>query len=127
MFFAGVRAHFDAAHFIRGHQGKCCRLHGHRWEVEAVAGGQDTDALGMLADFSLIRGALNEILEQYDHQSLNDIPPFDGINPTAENLARVIYGQMKEKLGQMEGAGGIFLDEVKVYESPGCWASWRER
>jgi len=117
MYTIGVRGHFDAAHLLRGYEGKCAQLHGHRWEVEAVCCAETLDGTGMALDFSVLRRALAEVLETFDHRQLNDIPPFDTLNPTAENLARVVF----ERLA---GLPGPALREVKVWESPDCWASF---
>jgi len=80
----GVRSDFDAAHSLRNHPGKCSNIHGHRWEVEAVFCGQQTDNLGILVDFSELKELLEAEVKKYDHKNLNEVHPFDSINPTAE-------------------------------------------
>ena len=120
MFRLGVKTHFDAAHLLRSYQGKCSNLHGHRWEVEAVFSGMQTDDVGILADFSVVKDLLGKITGEYDHKNIAEICPFDRINPTAENIAREIFGKLQKKSPQ-----GVKLEEVRVWESPGCWASFR--
>lgn len=116
MFEIKVSAEFEAAHRVAGYPGKCDRLHGHSWTVEASVTGHKLDELGMLVDFKLVKGYLRDLLEELDHRLLNDLPTFaDGKNPTAENIAKHIYDEMKK--------AEFFNDDVKlkyiqVWESP---------
>jgi len=87
-----VRAKFEAAHDIPGHKGKCARLHGHSYRVEAEFKGGELDALGMLRDFGDLKAVLNEFLP--DHAYLNEIIP---ATTTAENIARWIYEQLQAR------------------------------
>lgn len=87
-----VRANFEAAHDIPGHKGKCSRLHGHGYRVEAEFTGKELDSLGMLYDFGDLKSVLNEFLP--DHTYLNEIMPFV---TTAENVARWIFEQLQER------------------------------
>lgn len=75
----------------------------------------------MLEDFTLLKKHLKEVAELYDHTNLNETPPFDKINPTAENIARIVYKTIKGKVPQH-----ILLEKVLVWESPECWASYCE-
>lgn len=123
MYEIEVRAAFEAAHFIEGYAGKCARLHGHNWEVTAVVVGENLDSLGMLMDFRILKAELKKVLEEYDHRFLNELPQFASENPTAENLARQIYGRLK--------ASGIFTDAaklqaVKVCETKGSTVTYHE-
>jgi queuosine biosynthesis protein QueD len=108
-----VKEHFDAAHALVGYPGECKNLHGHTWDVEVSVRGTELDEVGIVYDFKKLKGSLAEILEHYDHHYLNEVPPFDTINATAENLARVIYEQLGETLPE-----GVELVEVVVWESP---------
>ena len=90
-----VKSHFAAAHKLNGYPGECSRLHGHNWQVEATVTGNKTDNLGMLVDFKAVKGTLNEILAEFEHKYMNELPPFDaGQNPTAENLAALIFARL---------------------------------
>ena len=102
MYTLRVEGAFEAAHRVVDYPGKCDRLHGHNWVVEAVFRGQNLDALGILIDF--------------DHAYLNELPPFCmGVNPTAENLARIIF----ERLAAREEIGdAAMLSALTVWESP---------
>ena len=95
MYQLSVEKHFDAAHFLRGYQGKCEALHGHRFRVVAKVQAKQLDSTGMAYDFTELKKHLNAILERLDHSCLNDIPPFDRINPSSENIAATIYNELK--------------------------------
>ena len=111
-----VEGAFEAAHQIEGYPGKCARLHGHNWVVEAIVKGKELDELGMLVDFKAIKKALNEVLDRLDHRYLNELEPFcSGTNPTAENLARILF---EELAGHAVFERDSQLDALTVFESP---------
>lgn len=115
MYELTVKSEFEAAHFIKNYPGKCARLHGHNWIVEAVAQGSELNDLGILIDFKILKSELNKILDELDHQFLNELEIFSKKNPTAENLAKEIF----DKLSVSEIFNGkTKLTAVKVYESP---------
>ena len=116
MYTLKVDGAFEAAHHINGYPGKCARLHGHNWVVEAVVKGRELDELGMLVDFKDIKQTLKDILERFDHHYLNELAPFkDGVNPTAENLARIIF---EELAGNEIFKRDSVLAAITVFESP---------
>jgi 6-pyruvoyltetrahydropterin/6-carboxytetrahydropterin synthase len=92
MFTLIVRAAFEAAHVIPGHPGKCSRLHGHSYHVEAEFTGEELNDLGMVCDFADLKAALAEILP--DHTYLNDVLPCP---TTAEHISRWIYEQLADR------------------------------
>ncbi len=108
-----VKSHFDAAHFLRGYPGECSKLHGHTWEVEVTIGGRKLNEIEILYDFRDLKQELKKLLNKFDHKYLNEIPPFDNISPTGENLARQLFYEIEALL-----PSGIFLKEVSVWESP---------
>lgn len=111
-----IRDHFDAAHFLRNYQGKCSELHGHTWGVEVKIEGSKLNQSELLFDFQELKKLLKGALSRFDHAFLNEIPPFDKISPTGENLARFIFEDLESKLPQ-----GIRLVSVKVEESSSAW------
>ena len=112
MFLLRVKTHFDAAHYIRDYEGKCSRVHGHRWEVEVVLQGTMLDKRNMLVDFCDIKGALDVCLEgTMDHYLLNE--SLHEPNVTAEFLAKWMYDRLPKSVQP-------WLVSVEVWESPNC-------
>ena len=93
-----IATHFSAAHSLRGYPGDCARLHGHNWHVKLYVECETLDELGLGIDYKIMKTALKEALEPWDHYNLNDVPPFDRINPSSENVARELYHVMQKKL-----------------------------
>ncbi|RMG28230.1 MAG: 6-carboxytetrahydropterin synthase QueD [Gammaproteobacteria bacterium] len=89
---------FASAHRLRDYPGDCARLHGHNWKVEVEVEARTLDDLGMAIDFRAVRRAAREVTDQLDHRYLNEVPPFDQINPTAENLAAWLHGELARRL-----------------------------
>lgn len=116
MYTLKVEGAFEAAHQLPDYPGKCARLHGHNWVVEAVVKGRELDKLGMLVDFKTVKKALNNVLDRYDHRFLNELVPFNtGVNPTAENLARIIFTELEDNEAFTVE---VQLAAVTVFESP---------
>lgn len=122
MYEISVTRSFSAAHNLRGYQGSCEELHGHNWQVEISLGGEELDELGMLIDFKVAKQALDEALSELDHHYLNDIPPFDRINPSSENMARHLYEQMSRRLNDAR----VRVVRCRVWESEGSCAAYTE-
>ena len=112
MYQISVRKHFDAAHYLRGYKGKCEEIHGHRFEVVVSVEAKDLNDIGIAFDFADLKKYLGEILERFDHVCLNDISPFDSINPSSENIARTIYQELAKQLS------GVVISFIEVWESP---------
>lgn len=84
-----VEARFEAAHFLREYRGITEPLHGHSYKVEADlaarGGGVDSDAIAV--DFVSAKRKLDVLAKKLDYGCINDIPPFNEVNPSAENIA----------------------------------------
>jgi len=115
-----VEQHFDAAHALRGYKGKCEALHGHRFRVVAKIEASGLDDIGLAYDFTELKAHLAEVVSRFDHTNLNDIPPFDKINPSSENIAANIYKELKSRLS----GDKISLTAVEVWESPQTGVSY---
>lgn len=115
---------FDAAHALRGYNGNCERLHGHRWEVAVCVEGPEVNDLGMLVDFRAIKAAAQAATADYDHNTLNDVPPYDMINPSTEHIARTIFQALRGNLAASAPAARLAF--VQVWESPTSWAKYWE-
>ncbi|MCA6079894.1 MAG: 6-carboxytetrahydropterin synthase QueD [Endomicrobium sp.] len=107
-----VTRSFSSAHCLREYKGKCENLHGHNWKIRAAFYGAKLDDTGMLMDFADIKAHLDKIVAYLDHKFLNEIGPFDKVNPTAENIAAFILVQLKNV--KTENAR---VCEVEVWES----------
>src|SRR5258708_8769645 len=79
-----------AAHRLRYTTGEGERLHGHNWRIRAVVRAEALDGTGWVLDFNHVAAVLRALVEPYEHAFLNDVPPFDDLNPTAENLPPVV-------------------------------------
>ncbi|MBC8477102.1 MAG: 6-carboxytetrahydropterin synthase QueD [Dehalococcoidia bacterium] len=121
MYTISVEQHFDAAHYLRGYQGKCEALHGHRFGVVARLEAAQLDDIGMAYDFTLLKQHLGEILGRFDHTCLNDVSPFDEINPSSENIAATIYQELRPKLA----GAPVSIACIEVWESPQSGVSYR--
>jgi 6-pyruvoyltetrahydropterin/6-carboxytetrahydropterin synthase len=89
---------FAAAHLLRDYPGECSRLHGHNWKVEVEVVASELDRIGMGMDFKQIKAATKDLIGRMDHRNLNDLAPFDELNPTAENIAAHLYQGLSDAL-----------------------------
>ena len=112
MFKVTISTHFAASHQLHGYEGACQALHGHTWKVEVSIRTEELDEIGISFDFKALKDMTNEIIDRLDHKHVNDIPPFDKINPTAENLGKYIYNELKIML-----PSNAEMAEVTVWES----------
>ncbi len=117
-----VEASFSAAHNLRGYEGACENLHGHNWRVEAVVASDRLDGLGMALDFKKLKSALKGVLDRLDHKYINEVPPFDKENPTAENISRFIYIELSKAAKGL----GVKVARVRVWESDNASAVYCE-
>ena len=105
---------FAAGHAIRGHQGGCQNLHGHNYRVRIWVSSEELDDLGMVLDFAGLKQLAAEVLDPFDHRVLNDVPPFDTVNTTAELLARHVYEEIAARLPRERG---LAMRKVEVWET----------
>lgn len=115
MFELTITVDFEAAHRLPNYPGKCQRLHGHNWKVEASVVGNTLNKLGMLIDFCDLKQELNNVILTLDHYYLNEIDPFKSVPPTAENIAKYIFDTFSGS--QIFKEGTISLAFIKVWES----------
>ena len=122
MYTLTIETNFSAAHILRGYDGPCSRLHGHNWKVTVEAKTETLDRLGMGIDFYILQKKTEAVVAKFDHHDLNAIPPFDKeLNPTSENIARVIFQELK---GQMPS--GAILSFVAIGETGQYTAKYSE-
>ena len=102
---------FDAAHKLINYKGKCENLHGHRWKVQVTLQAPMRED-GIAFDFAELEKIVKEkVIKKLDHTYLNDLLP----QPSTENIALWIWKRLRE----------LPLYEVKVWESPTSWVTYR--
>ena len=123
MFEVTVDQTFAAAHALRNYKGGCENVHGHNFKVQIVISGERLDDAGLLVDFIDVKNLMGEILARLDHQNLNETPPFDVKNPSAENIAEYICTEMTG--GLVNTPVPVRIREVKVWETEIQSATYR--
>jgi len=109
LYRVAIETRFEAAHRLRTLFGRGSAeepaepLHGHGWRVRAVIETDGLDADGIAVEFFGARAALEQIAARFDHRVINEVPPFDRRNPTAENLARCFLEELSSELGRARG------------------------
>jgi 6-pyruvoyltetrahydropterin/6-carboxytetrahydropterin synthase len=123
MFEITVEETFAAGHALRNYKGKCENVHGHNYKIRVVLAGEELDSAGLLYDFVELRRHMGDVIRGLDHQFLNDLPAFQELNPSAENIARYLYTELAGRI--QGGPGGASLREVTVFESDTTTATYR--
>lgn len=119
MYVVSAQAHYDAAHFLEGYEGKCARMHGHRYVVEAAVASETLDETGIAFDFSDLKRELRALAEELDHVCLNDLPQFTDVPTSAENQARWFFDSLTGRLPAPLADGLMYC---RIWESPTQWA-----
>lgn len=126
-------AHFNAAHRLYrkdwGEEqndavfGKCNNpnFHGHNYELIVGVKGEVDPQTGYVIDMKVLKDIIaKEVEEPFDHKNLNlDVPEFTDINPTAENIAIVIWNRIRKHI---DSAMEL---EVVLYETPRNFVTYR--
>lgn len=123
MYEVSVEETFAAAHNLRNYKGKCEDLHGHNYKIRVVLSGKELDSTGLLYDFVNLKQVIRAIIASLDHKYLNELPPFDTLNPSAENLARHIYDRASQQLPPSPNGAGIA--SITVWETETTAATYR--
>lgn len=110
---------FDSAHCLRDYEGNCQRLHGHTYRAKVSFRFASLDQSGMAVDFRKAKRMLKAATEYMDHRYMNELPEFSDQNPTAENIARVIYERIKLECPQ--------IHSVTIWETPTSCATYFEQ
>ena len=121
MFELVVETDFSAAHNLREYKGQCEKLHGHNWKVQVVLKAEKLDKLGMVMDFREVKRIVGEIMNKFDHTYLNELADFKVLNPTTENLSKILFDELKNTLPL-----GVKVSRVTTWESDRCGAIYFE-
>ena len=123
MFQVSVEETFSSGHALRGYRGKCENVHGHNYRVRVTVEGPQLDSIGLLCDFTIVKGAMREIIGRLDHQFINDLEPFRTVNPSAENLAKYFHDEIALLLTNLPA--GARITEAVVWETDTSRAQYR--
>jgi len=123
MYEISVDTTFAAAHNLRDYYGKCEDLHGHNYKVRVVVEGPQLDSTGLLYDFVHLKQVIQGVVQSLDHKYLNELAPFDTLNPSAENIARHIYDETAKHLRQSPNAARV--SGVTIWETDASAATYR--
>jgi 6-pyruvoyltetrahydropterin/6-carboxytetrahydropterin synthase len=96
-------------------------LHGHDWRVEVAAAGDALDRIGVVVDFEHLKTVLGEVAARFHYKDLNAHPDLAGRSISAEVMARYFFDEVRKGRGD----AGRHLVRVRVWEAPGCSASYR--
>jgi 6-pyruvoyltetrahydropterin/6-carboxytetrahydropterin synthase len=123
MFEVSVEQTFAAGHALRNYKGRCENVHGHNFRVRVTIEGERLDDTGLLVDFLDVKKSMGDIIARLDHVFLNDIPPFDVKNPSAENIAEYFHEELSRTLAA--NPVPVQLREVRVWETDIQSAAYR--
>ncbi len=122
MFEVTIEETFAAGHALRNYHGKCENVHGHNYRCQVTLEGERLDEIGLLVDFVELKRIVHSVLDRMDHQWLNDFPPFDKLNPSAENMAKYVYDEVCDGL---KARDGVRVQAVKLWETDTSSATYR--
>jgi 6-pyruvoyltetrahydropterin/6-carboxytetrahydropterin synthase len=123
MFEVSVEQTFAAGHALRNYKGSCENVHGHNFRVRVTIEGERLDDTGLLVDFIDVKKSMGDVIARLDHVFLNDIPPFDVKNPSAENIAEYFHQELSRQLAV--NPVPVRLREVRVWETDIQSAAYR--
>jgi 6-pyruvoyltetrahydropterin/6-carboxytetrahydropterin synthase len=123
MFEITVDESFAAGHALRGYKGKCENVHGHNYKVRVTLQGPELDNVGLLYDFVHLKKVIQSVIRELDHKFLNDFPPFDTVNPSAENIAKYFYDQASRQMTQ--SPNGARISQITIWETDTTAATYR--
>ena len=123
MYEVSVDETFAAGHALRGYKGKCENVHGHNYKVRVTLQGKELDSTGLLYDFVHLKQVIQGVIRSLDHHYLNELPPFDILNPSAENIARYIFDESSKQI--QEAPNGAAIASITVWETDVTSATYR--
>jgi 6-pyruvoyltetrahydropterin/6-carboxytetrahydropterin synthase len=118
-----VQRDFVAQHFLFGGDwGAENSIHSHHYRVEVRLVGRELDAHGYLVDIVDIETHLEELVTRYRDKSLNELPEFQGLNPSIERLSRIMCQTLSGRIR----AANIHAVTVRIWENEIAWAAFRQ-
>ena len=122
MYEVKINTSFSAAHRLRGYDGKYENLHGHNWGATVIVEAKELDAIGVGIDFVMLKKKVTAILSKLDYQNINEIPPFDEKNPSAENIAYWVFQELQADIG----SDTVKVKRVEIREMEDCGGAYYE-
>jgi 6-pyruvoyltetrahydropterin/6-carboxytetrahydropterin synthase len=122
MYDVTVKTGFAAAHQLRLYDGKYENLHGHNWTAQVTVEADELDPIGVGIDFVKLKAMVEKNLSELDYHNINEVPPFDELNPSAENIARWLFLKLKVEVN----TNLTRVKRVEICEMEGCGASYFE-
>ncbi len=124
MYEVAVRREFDAGHhLVGGDWGEENHPHNHHYKVEVVLSGQNLDRFGYVTDITILDQAMSEMVSRTAGRSLNDLPEFEGLNPSIEHFSRIWCHCLVQNLE----TGHLRSITVRIWEDETAWARYTER
>lgn len=122
MYTVAVKRDFVAQHFlIGGDWGAENEWHSHHYVVEVQLAGETLDRHGYLVDIVDIEANLEKIVAEYKDKTLNDMPLFEGLNPSIEHFSRIIATTLAARIQPPN----LATLTVKIWENDIAWASYQ--
>lgn len=110
-----IETSISAAHLLRDYEGPCSRLHGHNWKIRVEVSSTKLDKHGIAIDFLELKNITWQVIGPFDHNNFNEIPPFDNLNPTAENIVKYFFDEIEKLLPNFTSLNSIQLWETEKY------------
>ena len=123
MFEITVDETFAAGHALRGYKGKCENTHGHNYKVRVTLAGPELNSVGLLYDFVHLKEVIHGVIQGLDHKFLNETPPFDQVNPSAENIAKYFYDEATKRM--QPPPNGARITGITIWETDNSAATYR--
>lgn len=121
MYSLNLQREFSAQHFlIGGDWGLENELHSHQYRIEIRLRGEELNEFGYLVDIGEVEGYLTAFLRDIDGAILNELPEFEGLNPSLENFARITLHTLAASLT----ASNLSSLEIRIWEDRNAWASY---
>ena len=126
-----TKSQFESAHAIRQYIEDPNKpgsfldedIHGHTFIVEAFASSNYIEQrTGFALDFMVLKQKVEQLANHFDHRFINEVPPFDKINPSTENLAKYFFVEINKII-----PSGSWLKKVRIYEGPNNFAEYSVR
>jgi 6-pyruvoyltetrahydropterin/6-carboxytetrahydropterin synthase len=122
MYTVAVKRDFIAHHYLFGGDwGAENELHAHHYVIELQLEGAELDQHGYLVDIVDIENHLEALIAVYRDQTLNDLPAFEGLNPSIEHFSRLLCLELNQRIQ----ANNIHAVTVVLWENEIAWASYR--